>query len=151
MSATAISIASPPDRPPSAPREHKDREKETEKDASTTASAAPVGKRRRDGQSLSDGALTSSSLTDPTLPEESKTPAKRPKRSLLSKLTRLCCINTQHTHPIDLDEGAAHLPDCEKHALADPDAAHGTHSSTSTTGECACPYFPAFPLQRDRG
>ena len=133
ISGTALSIMSPPGKSASGALG----DKEKEKDSSTTSFAAPVGKRRRDGQSVSEGALTSSSLTDHTLPEDSKMPSKRPKRSLFSKFRLLCksCVRTQHTHPVDLDEGASHLPDCEKHALKAAEAAHhGTQSSASTSG-----------------
>ncbi|KAH9942440.1 NIF-domain-containing protein [Epithele typhae] len=103
MSGTAVSLMAAPDRQPS--------------DTALTLSekpppsgaypSTPAGKRRRDGQSVSDGGVTSSSLTKHSFAEEAKTPSKRPKQGFFSKLTRLCCIGTQHTHPVDLDEGSS--------------------------------------------
>ena len=132
MSGTAVSIASPPDKSPTDGSTFR----EKDKDSSATATTTPVGKRRRDGQSVSEGAVTSSSLTElPSLPEDSKSPSKRAKKGLFSKFTFLCksCINQQQTHPIDLDEGAAHIHD-EKQALKGETANRGTQSSTSTSG-----------------
>lgn len=126
MTGTAISIVekSPAEdlRPPK------------EKENGVTAFAAPVGKRRRDGQSVFGGFNLSTILTvlPPSL-EESKLPAKRAKKSFLSKFTRLCksCIATQQTHSIDLDEGQ--LPESEKETLKDTETGqHGTQSSSST-------------------
>ncbi|TFK81987.1 NIF-domain-containing protein [Polyporus arcularius HHB13444] len=135
MTGTAISIASPPEKSP-ADATGTLREKDKDKDSYATAVTAPVGKRRRDGQSVSEGGITSSSLTHlPSLPEDSKPPSKRAKKSLFSKFTLLCksCVASQHTH-LDLDEGASHFPDSEKRALKDTETVpHGTHSSSTTT------------------
>ncbi|KAI0675170.1 NIF-domain-containing protein [Trametes maxima] len=143
MSGTAISIA-PPSEAPHAQGSStlNEKERDKEKDAFTTTTlAAPVGKRRRDGQSVSEGVLTSSSLTElPPLPEDSKAPSKRAKRSFLSRFTLLCksCIQTQDSHPIDLDEGVSQVIDSEKQTLKEAEsgtAQHGTReSSTATTG-----------------
>ncbi|KAI0663637.1 NIF-domain-containing protein [Cubamyces menziesii] len=137
MSGTAISIASPPEKPPAQGSSTLD-EKEKGSDVCATTIAAPVGKRRRDGQSVSEGVLTSSSLTElPSLPEDSKAPSKRAKRSFLSRFTRICksCIHTRDSHPIDLDEGVSQVIDSEKQTLKEAEMAqHGTReSSTSTT------------------
>ncbi|KAL1942123.1 hypothetical protein VTO73DRAFT_6653 [Trametes versicolor] len=134
MSATAVSIASPAENPPA---QSASASSDKEKEAGTTAYAAPVGKRRRDGQSVSEGVLTSSSLTKlPSLPEESKSPSKRVKRSFLSRFTLLCksCIQTQDSHPIDLDEGISHPIDSEKQTLKETETAqHGTRESSTST------------------
>ncbi|KAI0329686.1 NIF-domain-containing protein [Cubamyces sp. BRFM 1775] len=137
MSGTAISIASPPEKPPAQGSSSLD-EKEKGKDVCATTVPAPAGKRRRDGQSVSEGVLTSSSLTElPSLPEDSKAPSKRAKRSFLSRFTRICksCIHTRDSHPIDLDEGVSQVIDSEKQTLKEAEMAqHGTReSSTSTT------------------
>ncbi|KAI0355599.1 NIF-domain-containing protein [Trametes cingulata] len=142
MSATAISIASPapPEKQPSGQGTSNSKlaEKDAEKDLCVTAFAAPVGKRRRDGQSVSEGVLTSSSLTKlPSLPEDSKAPSKRAKRSFLSRFTLLCksCIQTRDSHPIDLDEGvSSQVIDSEKQTLKETDTAqHGTRESSTAT------------------
>lgn len=136
MTGTAISIASLPEKSP-AEANGTLREKDKDKDSYATTVTSPLGKRRRDGQSVSEGGITSSSLTHlPSLPEDSKSPSKRAKKSLFSKFTLLCksCIASQHTH-LDLDEGASPFPDSEKQTLKDAEAAHhGTQSSSSTTG-----------------
>ncbi|TBU40082.1 NIF-domain-containing protein [Dichomitus squalens] len=133
MTGTAISIAEKSSADPSGTLKDKD------KDVSTFS--APVGKRRRDGQSLSGNAKSPSILIDflPSL-EESKPPAKRAKKSFLLKFTRLCksCVATRHTHPIDLDEGQ--LPESEKQTLKDTETAHhGTHSSSTTVNAPTLP------------
>ncbi|KAH9892456.1 NIF-domain-containing protein [Cubamyces lactineus] len=150
MSGTAISIASPPEKPPAQSSSTLD-EKEKGKDVCATTIAAPVGKRRRDGQSVSEGVLTSSSLTElPSLPEDSKAPSKRAKRSFLSRFTRICksCIHTRDSHPIDLDEGVSQVIDSEKQTLKDAEMAqHGTReSSTATTGIALVPYCAPLRL-----
>ncbi|KAI0630230.1 NIF-domain-containing protein [Trametes polyzona] len=152
MSATAISIASPSEKPPaqgaSAPGEQ---EKGKEKESGTTSCAAPVGKRRRDGQSVSEGVLTSSSLTElPSLPEDSKAPSKRAKRSFLSRFTLLCksCIQTQDSHPIDLDEGvSSQVIDSEKQTLKETETAqHGTRESSTTTSAFNAPILQPITI-----
>ncbi|KAI8972241.1 NIF-domain-containing protein [Trametes punicea] len=149
MSGTAVSIAPPPEKPPTQGSSMLD-EKDKEKDSCTTSFAAPVGKRRRDGQSVSEGIFASSSLTElPSLPEESKAPSKRAKRSFLSRFTRICksCITTRDSHPIDLDEGVSQVIDSEKQTLKEAEMAqHGTReSSTSTTGTVAAANPPPLP------
>ncbi|CDO75660.1 hypothetical protein BN946_scf184941.g13 [Trametes cinnabarina] len=138
MSGTAISVVSPPEKNPTQGSSMLD-EKDKEKGSCTTSFAAPVGKRRRDGQSLSEGVLTSSSLTElPSLPEDSKAPSKRAKRSFLSRFTRICksCIHTRDSHPIDLDEGVSQSIDSEKQTLKEAEIPqHGIQElSTSTAG-----------------
>ncbi|KAI0744186.1 NIF-domain-containing protein [Daedaleopsis nitida] len=128
MSGAAVSIDAPRQK---SPTEGSNTIREKDKESSATAFTAPVGKRRRDGQSVSEGVVTSSSLT-----EDSKSPSKRAKRSFFSKFTLFCksCVNQEHTHPVDLDEGASHLHDNEKQALKDGGPTnHGTQSSSSTT------------------
>ncbi|KAI0645569.1 NIF-domain-containing protein [Trametes meyenii] len=152
MSGTAITIASPLETPhahgSSIPNE---KEQDKEKGAFTTTTlAAPAGKRRRDGQSVSEGVLTSSSLTElPSLPEDSKAPSKRAKRSFLSRFTLLCksCIQTQDSHPIDLDEGVSQVIDSEKQTLKETEtgsAQHGTRESSTATSALTIPP-PAIP------
>ncbi|KAH9847175.1 NIF-domain-containing protein [Lenzites betulinus] len=136
MSTNAISIASVSGKTP-AQSSTAPSDPEKEKEATATTYAAPVGKRRRDGESVSEGALTSSSLTElPSLPEDSKAPSKRPKRSFLSRFTHLCksCIQTQDSHPIDLDEGVSQAIDSEKQTLKETETAqHGTRESSTST------------------
>ncbi|RPD57610.1 NIF-domain-containing protein [Lentinus tigrinus ALCF2SS1-7] len=133
MTSTAISIVSLPEK---SSTDANGTFREKDKDSYTTAVTTPVGKRRRDGQSVSEGGIASSSLTRlPSLPEDSKSPSKRAKKSFFSKFTLLCksCIASQHTH-LDLDEGASPFPDSEKQTLKEDETAHhGTHSSSSTT------------------
>lgn len=135
MSGTAVSISAPRKK---SPTEDSNTIREKEKEPSATSFVAPVSKRRRDGQSVSEGAVTSSSLTQSaSSPEDSKSPSKRAKKGFFSKFTFFCksCVNQEHTHPVDLDEGASQLHDNEKQALKDGEPTnHGTHSSSSTTG-----------------
>ncbi|OSD06746.1 NIF-domain-containing protein [Trametes coccinea BRFM310] len=149
MSGTAISIVSPPEKPLTQGSSTLD-EKDKEKDSCTTSFAAPVGKRRRDGQSVSEGVLTSSSLTElPSLPEDSKAPSKRAKRSFLSRFTRICksCIRTRDSHPIDLDEGVSQGIDSEKQTLKEAEIAqHGTRES-STSSTANPPPLPTLTIQ----
>ncbi|KAI0769752.1 NIF-domain-containing protein [Trametes elegans] len=150
MTGTAISIAPVPEEKPPTQAPPAQEEKEKEKEAGTTSFSTPVGKRRRDGQSVSEGVITSSSLTElPSLPEESKAPSKRAKRSFLSRFTLLCksCIQTQESHPIDLDEGVSQVNDSEKQTLKEAETAqHGTRESSTSTSEANPPMLQPLTI-----
>ncbi|OCH84375.1 NIF-domain-containing protein [Obba rivulosa] len=110
----------------------------------------PIGKRRRDERSVSEGAHTASSTTERLSTARgaghARNPRKRTKRSIFSRLVGVClpCVTSSaSTHAIDIDEGASHSFDREKDTIRETDTIQqGTPESPTSTTETP----PSEPL-----